>query len=102
MTRPPGPPSFLGAVNPLLAQVPVRLETGTVDLPGGAGKVAVLQVQTASTTMHVILGAEDLGNWVKVISDLHASLSGRSLAVPTIAERITLGNGGPVTPGRLG
>lgn len=70
---PSGAP-FIDTGNQLLSQVPVRMETGTVDTP--AGKVAVLTLRSATTTMTALLGVADLRAWTEVLGDLADSIDG--------------------------
>jgi len=67
-------PSFVDSANQLLTQVPVRLETGTIDAP--AGTFAVITLRSASTTFTALLSAEDLGNWLDVLTGLRDSMAG--------------------------
>lgn len=90
----PGQVPFLDTGNPLLAQVPVRLECGTVTGQGTAA-TGVLTLRSATTTMSVLLSADDLRKWAKIISDLSESLggSGPGLIKATAADISSLGKG---------
>ena len=99
MTTPPGaPPAFIDVGNPLLAQVPARLDGGTIDIPG-AGRMAVVTIRTASTTLSVVLSAEELGKWAQILSGMHASMNGAisGIVLPTAADvsRLERGNRQP-------
>lgn len=90
-------PQFIDAANPLLAQVPTRMDSGTIDIPG-SGKVAIVTIRTASTTLSVIMSAEELRTWSDILSRLAASMPGGSgIVVPSAAETVALarGNGRP-------
>lgn len=97
MPAQPGEMPFYDLANPLFAAVPARLDTGTIDIPG-RGRFAVLTIRTASTTMSVVLGKNDLRTWSGVIADLTGRMSG--LARPSAAETAVIlsgddGNGMP-------
>jgi hypothetical protein len=56
-------------------------------------------MRSATTTMTAFLSADELSTWEKVIHDLAAAVKGSpGLVLPTLAERITLGNGGRRPP----
>lgn len=75
--------------NPLLAHVPAQLDTGTVELPG-EGKVGVMTIRTGSTTLTIMLAAEDLKNWAGVLSGLADQLGGAGLVKATPVDVSTL------------
>lgn len=78
MTTPQQVPLFdLG--NQLLAQVPARLDTGSVSSPAGEA-VGVVTFRTASTTLTLLVTAEDLRNWADIMTKLAQSLSGGVVA----------------------
>jgi hypothetical protein len=81
------PPAFIDPGNPLLAKVPARLDAGTIDIPG-QGRVAVVTIRTASTTVSVVLTGDELGQWSEIIRGLHASMGGAisGLVIPTPVE----------------
>jgi hypothetical protein len=72
VTTPPVP--FFDVGNPLLAQGPANLDTGSVSGPGG--KVGVVTIRTASATQTVFIGAADLRNWAALLTGLADQLSG--------------------------
>lgn len=74
-------PQFIDAGNELLAQVPARLDTGTIDVPG-AGKLGVLTLRTTSATVTVFLGAEDLRSWGALLTSLAGQVGGIAMAAP--------------------
>lgn len=86
MTTPDNPLVDLG--NQLLAQVPARMDTGTITTP--AGKSGVLTFRTASTTLTVFVGASDLRDWAKIMNQLASDLSG-GLTVASAADIAALG-----------
>jgi hypothetical protein len=88
--------SFLDAANTLLARVPVRMETGTIDIPG-AGRLGIVTFRSATTTMSPILTAAELDDWAGVLTDLAAAVRSAVLVQPTAAETVMLqqGNGRP-------
>lgn len=73
MTTPPQVP-LIDAGNSLIAQVPAQLYTGSVTTP--AGKIGVLTIRTSSTTLTVFLEADDLRNWVQLLTSLADQLTG--------------------------
>lgn len=80
---PPGAPvNLLDTGNPLLAQGPARLDTGTVWQPGGGGQVGVITVRTPSSTQTVFLSPGDVKTWAKIIAALAESMSSSGLIVP--------------------
>lgn len=78
MTTPNQVPPYLDPSNPLLATGPSRLDVGTVDLPE-TGKLGIFTVRTPSTTLTVMLSAEDLRTWAGIMNttadQLESSLS---------------------------
>jgi hypothetical protein len=94
VSTPAGPVPFIDPANQMLAQVPFRWDLGTIDLPGSAGTMAVLTLRTASTTMTVIMGTEDMDKLRNDIARVAAAIGGKpGLAMPTVGETIALGNG---------
>jgi hypothetical protein len=97
----PAAPAFFDPGNPLLAQVPVQLDAGTVT-GAGPDPVAILTIRTASTTLSVLLGAEELGKWSEIISGLHASLNGggssRRVQAASVADVMQLTQNGVKPP----
>lgn len=89
--------AFFDEDNPLLAQVPVRLDTGTI---GGQGEEprGILTWRTASTTLTVVAGAEDLKVWADILAEMAASLKrgdqGPQIRAATAAEVMRLGRDG--------
>jgi len=81
VTTPQNPLFDLG--NQLLAQVPSRLDTGSVTTP--AGKTGVLTFRNASTTLTLFVAVEDLRNWAALMNDLAAELGG-GLTVASAAD----------------
>ena len=85
--------------NPLLSAVTTRLDTGTVSEPGEAPR-GILTMRSATTTMTVVLGADDLDMWAGIITALAASLRGpghmpqRRVVPGTITDVIRLGQDG--------
>lgn len=75
MTTPTNPNALVDPGNALLAHVPARLDTGSVDLPG-EGKYGVMTIRTGSTTLTVMLGAEDLRQWGGILTGLADQLTG--------------------------
>jgi hypothetical protein len=71
----PNVPQFIDPNNPLLNGGPAKLDTGTIVGPEGK-KVGVLTIRTASTTVTVLMAAENLNEWGDLIKDLAASLGG--------------------------
>lgn len=85
----PNPLVDLG--NQLLAQVPSRLDTGSIS--GPAGKTGVLTFRTASTTLTLLVTAEDLRTWSGLMSDLASELGG-GLTVASAADVAALNANG--------
>ena len=94
-------PDFFDKNNPLLAQVSARLDTGTITEPGESPR-AVLTIRTASTTMTVVLGSDDLNMWVDILTKLADSLHGpanmpqRRVQPANILDVMRLGKDGKV------
>jgi hypothetical protein len=84
--------SFFDSGNPLLGKVPVCLDSGTVSAPDGS-TLAILTFRTASVTFSPVLTAEELRNWVTVMTGLADSMeSGAARLVPaTIFDVQSLG-----------
>lgn len=78
---------LVDAGNPLLAQVPARLETGTIDTPGG--KLGILTVRTSSTTLTLMLAEADLRNWADGLTALAGQL-GSSLVQASVMDITSL------------
>lgn len=76
----PDQPSFVDSGNSLLAPVPARLETGTIESP--SGKLAVLTIRSATTTMTVMIGVKDLRNWTGILGALADSMAMSGSVVP--------------------
>lgn len=83
---------FLDAANPLLARVPARLETGTIQSPDGM-VLGVVTVRTQSTTVSPILTAAELDTWIKAMQDLAAMLR-RPVVARAMPAGMNLLNGG--------
>lgn len=75
MTQPQQGSPLVDTGNPLISQVPARMDTGTIDAPG-VGLLAVLTFRTASTTMTVMLTADDLKNWAELLTGLAGQMNG--------------------------
>ncbi len=77
--------------NPLLAQVDVKLDTGTMWQAGaGAGRqIGVVTIRTASTTLTVMLTPDHVKTWAKLFTGLAESMSSTGLIVA---------NGGQISP----
>jgi hypothetical protein len=67
--------------NPLLAQVPIKMDTGSMWQPGGGGQVAVVTIRTASTTLTLLLDPEHVKTWAKLFAGLAESMSSTGLIV---------------------
>jgi hypothetical protein len=89
---PQGTP-FIDAGNRLLGPVRADLDTGTVTQPEGT-KLAVLTIRTASTTLTVMLDAPGFATWMKVLTELQATM-GAGIQVVTPDQARDLGLGGP-------
>ena len=91
-------PQMFDQGNLLLAQVTARLDATVVTEPSEAPK-GVLTIRTASTTLTVILGAEDVRMWGDIITGLAGQMGGpgnmpqRPVAA-TITDVIRLGKDG--------
>jgi hypothetical protein len=75
--------------NPLLAQVDVKLDTGTMWQAGAGGQIGVVTIRTASTTLTLMLTPEHVKTWAKLFTGLAESMSGSGLIVA---------NGGQIGP----
>ena len=80
MTQQPPAGSLVDTGNPLLAQVPVQLDTGDLVTPGGP--VGVLTFRSPSTTFTAFLGADDLRRWAQLLSDLADKMTGGIVTAP--------------------
>jgi hypothetical protein len=69
--------SFIDVNNPLCGPVPARLDVGIIQHPVD-GKMGVLTIRTASTTMTVVMDADDLRNWGDSLHQLADALEGKS------------------------
>ncbi len=76
----PGPLSFIDPGNPLLAKVDIKMDTGTISMPG-QGTIGVVTIRTASTTFTVLLTREELKSWAGMLAGLAASMSSSGLIV---------------------
>lgn len=83
---------FIDAGNRLLEPVRADLDTGTVTRPDGT-KQAVITVRTASTTLTVMLDAAGFAVWMKVLTELQATM-GAGLQVVTPDQARDLGLNG--------
>jgi hypothetical protein len=61
--------------NPMLERFPAQMDTGTVDIQG-AGTFGVMTIRSANTTLTVMLGADDLREWSKILGGLADQLGG--------------------------
>ncbi len=78
-------PSFFDIANTLLGQVPVTIDTGTIDSPDGI-KLGVLTFRTASTTLTVLLGADDVATWGELLTDLARSMKNNSVTPASMED----------------
>lgn len=78
-------PQYLDPHNPLLASGPARLDAGTIELPG-VGRLGVLTVRTPSTTVTVMLSAEDVATWTDLLAKVRDDLGGKKLVAATPME----------------
>jgi hypothetical protein len=75
MTSPdPNQMRFLDINNPLCAGGPARIDSGIIGTE--QGKMGVLTVRTASTTLTVVMNTDDLRNWAEHISNLADAMDG--------------------------
>jgi hypothetical protein len=74
---------FVDMGNTLLTQVQSQLDTGSVTTP--AGKIGLITIRTASTTLTVFLGADDLRQWSELLAALANELTS-GLMQATIAD----------------
>lgn len=81
----PGPPSFLDAGNPLLSQVPVRLELGALG-PAGGTRTGVLTLRSATTTMTVLLSAGELRSWSASLAAAATALDASTVVPASAAD----------------
>ena len=81
----PGPPSFLDIGNQLLSQVPVRLELGAVTVPGGV-KTGVMTLRSATTTMTVLLTADELRGWSASLAEAARALEASTVVPASAAD----------------
>src|ERR1700744_5434914 len=75
MTTPQNPMKFLDQNNPLIQGCPAALDTGIITHPT-EGKIGGVTVRTTSATVTVLLGTEDLGNWITVLQGLLEAMGG--------------------------
>jgi hypothetical protein len=92
-----GTGSFFDIDNPLLGQVPARLDTGTMG-PAGEAPRGVLTWRTASTTMTVVASAADMRTWADIISEL-ADFLAAWMPAETAEDVIRLAGDGKGSPG---
>jgi hypothetical protein len=93
MTTPQQAPLF-DVGNPLLRQGPARLDTGSITMP--AGKIGLVTIRNASTTLTQFMGAEDLREWVVLLNDLADQLSG-GIVVASASDIAAVSQWPPVT-----
>jgi hypothetical protein len=72
VTQPPS--QLFDTGNPLLAQGPSRLETGSVSSP--AGTIGMITVRTASTTLTLFAAEADVREWATLLGELADTLGG--------------------------
>jgi hypothetical protein len=75
-------PEYIDPNNPILATGPARLDTGTITVPQ-AGKLGVFTVRTPSTTVTVMLSAEDARSWADLFDEVARDLGGTKLQKAT-------------------
>ena len=66
--------SLVDAGNALVAQVPTQIHSGSVMTP--AGKLGVVTLRTASTTMTVFLSGAELRSWATMLTGLADEVTG--------------------------
>jgi len=81
MTTPPPPLYDTG--NTMIAPVPVQLHTG--DISGPAGKLGVVTIRTATTTLTVFLQPGELREWSQMLAGLADSMAS-GLTVASAAD----------------
>lgn len=92
MTTPQAPLFDVG--NPLLGQGPARLDTGSIATP--AGKIGMVTIRNASTTLTEFMGAGDLREWAALLNDLADQLSG-GIVVASASDIAAVSQWPPVT-----
>lgn len=75
MTQPPQAFAPFDPANPLLAHQPSKLETGSIDTPGG-GRLGFVTMRTASTTCTAFATAAEIREWAKLLTGLADNLGG--------------------------
>ncbi|SRR6266568_9426861 len=80
---------LVDAGNQMLSPVEARLDAGTVSTP--AGVMAVITIRTASTTLTIMLGRNDLQTWLGVLNGLTGKMGGA--LVPASPGELSLLNG---------
>jgi hypothetical protein len=91
MTMPdPSQMRFLDVNNPLCAGGPARIDSGIIGTE--QGQMGVLTVRTASTTLTVVMSANDLRSWADHINGLadHMDGSGTKLVSATMGDVVAL------------
>ena len=80
MTMPGGEtPAFFDGGNPLLAPGPARLDTGTIT--GGGGQLGVITMRNHGATVTVMLAADDVRQWARILTALADSMSTSGLII---------------------
>ena len=79
MTSPQQPVTlpFIDPNNPLVGPGPAQLDTGIVQHPID-GKIGIATVRTASTTLTVVMGPDDLRSWGDSLHALADQMEGKS------------------------
>ncbi len=102
MTTPPQPPMqgapLVDQGNSLLAPVPARMDTGTIDMMGQ--QMGVLTIRTTSATITVMLGASDLRAWSEILVKLADKMAGAGLVQATPVDIAALAQQLEQTPAR--
>ena len=94
----PGPDSQASCfdpANPLLGPGPSRLDIGVFSVGNGVN-AGVLTIRTPTTTVMIMLAAEELASWAQLITGLAAQVSGAgtALARPSPADISALSRNG--------
>lgn len=92
MTMPQNPAQFLDQNNPLIATGPSRLDLGIISHPQ-SGKIGVVTVRTSSATVHSFMNAEEIGQWVDLLSGLKEALGGGTKLQPATMGDVAAMNG---------
>lgn len=71
----PSPLTFIDTNNPLCGPCPARLDIGVIQHPVD-GPMGVVTIRTASTTMTVVMGADDLQGWGDSLKELANQMGG--------------------------